>query len=69
MDAFLFSFISENWFSLTLALGVLKIVAKFTPWVIDDEIHTLLSGVFGMIRKPVPPSGIPSMEERGEEVK
>jgi len=35
---------------MTLALGILKLIAKLTPTVHDDSLVTLLSGVFGMIR-------------------
>ena len=67
LDQYLFSFVSGNWFTITLALGVLKIISKATPWVVDDQIHTLLAGTFRLIKKPV--GGLPNMEERGEEVK
>lgn len=67
LDQYIFTFISGNWFTITLALGVLKIISKATSWVVDDQIHTLLAGTFRMIKKPVA-GGIPSMEERGEEV-
>ena len=68
LDQFLFAFISGNWFVITLALGVLKVISKLTPWVVDDQIHTLLAGTFRMIKKPVV-DGLPSMEDRGQEVK
>ena len=50
LDAYVISFISSNWITMTLALGILKIVAKLTPGVLDDSVVTLLSGVFEMVR-------------------
>ena len=50
LDPYIIEFISGNWITMTLALGILKIVAKLTPGVLDDSIVTLLSGVFGMVR-------------------
>lgn len=69
LDAYIIDFVNGNWLTLTLALGLLKIIAVLTPGTLDNKVHTLLSGIFGSVRKPVPPSGIPSMEDRGEEVK
>ena len=42
MDAWIFEFISLNWFSLGIVYGVLKIIAKATPSVLDDKILTFL---------------------------
>lgn len=67
-DAWIVSFVGQNWISLSLAIGLLRILAKITPWVIDDKIHTLLAGTLGMIKKP-PVGGLPNMENRSEEVK
>lgn len=39
-----------NWIALSLFLLALKIIAKMTPWVGDDAIHTLLAGIFDQIR-------------------
>ena len=50
LDPYIIEFISGNWITMTLALGMLKIVAKLTPGVLDDSIVTLLSGIFGMVR-------------------
>ena len=68
LDVYIIGFINGNWLTLMMALGLLKVVAKMTPWVGDDQIYTLLSGIFSSVRKPVQ-GGLPSMEERGEEVK
>jgi len=73
LDPILTEFISNNWLALTFLLGLLKVVAKMTPWVGDDAIHTWLSGVFGMVKKPElqmrTPAGVPPLSERGEELK
>ena len=50
LDPYIISFISGNWITMTLALGILKITAKLTPGVLDDSVVTLLSGVFSMVR-------------------
>ena len=50
LDFYVTSFISLNWISLSLALGILKVIAKLTPNVHDDSIITMLSGVFSMVR-------------------
>ena len=67
LDSYLFQFVSGNWFALSLVLGLLKIISKMTPWVIDDQIHTLLAGTFGLMKKP-PQAGLQDMENRGDEV-
>ena len=51
MDAFLVPFIADNTFSIMLVLGILKIVAKATPWASDDEILELLTGYFSREQK------------------
>jgi hypothetical protein len=50
IDQPLMEFISLNWFSLSLAIGTLKIIAKMTPWSTDDSIMELVSGLFGQMR-------------------
>jgi len=64
LDAYVIDFVNGNWLTLTMALGLLKIIAKATPWVFDDAIHTLLAGTFGLIKKP--PVGVPPLKDRGE---
>jgi hypothetical protein len=44
---------------------MLKIIAKMTPWVYDDALHTLLAGTFGLIPKPPSPVGFPAKDDRG----
>lgn len=51
IDAYIIDFVSGNWIFLSLAVGMLKIVAKMTPWDHDDSLVTLLAGVMGMIPK------------------
>lgn len=52
LDYYIVEFVSNNWITLSMALGLLKIIAKMTPWVVDDALHTLLAGTLGMIKKP-----------------
>jgi len=66
LDQYLFQFISGNWFTLTLFLGLLKIVAEMTDWVVDNKVHTLLAGMLGMIKRP--PVGMSPAKDRGEEI-
>jgi len=68
LDQYVISLINGNWLTITLALGLLKIIAQLTPGVLDNKIHTLLSGIFSSVRKPLN-GGLQSMEDRGEEVK
>ena len=49
-DEFVVTFVSQNWVSLTLAIGVLRAIAKMTPWSTDDSIMELVSGLFGQMR-------------------
>lgn len=44
------AFISENWMLLGLALAVLKVIAKATPWAGDDQIVQIFTGFFGRVR-------------------
>lgn len=44
MDAILLEFVKENMVTLCLLLGVLKVIAKETPWAADDEIIQILTG-------------------------
>ncbi len=41
-DYILFEFIKGNFFTLMLALSILKILAKYTHWAGDDQIITFL---------------------------
>jgi hypothetical protein len=68
VDVYVIGFVKDNIFTLSLALGALKILAKSTKWVWDDQISTLLSGVFNQVRGK-PPVAVPPLSERGQEVK
>lgn len=56
LDPVIVEFVSGNWIALSLALGVLKIIAKITPWVWDDGLLTLISGLYSMIKGKGPVS-------------
>jgi len=47
MDALLLEFVKENLVTLGLVLAMLKVVAKETPWAIDDKILQILTGFIG----------------------
>jgi hypothetical protein len=51
MDAWLLKVIGENWMSIYLALTLLKGVAILTPSATDDKIITLLSNIYGSLRR------------------
>ena len=50
IDPLIIDFVSNNWVTLSLALGVLKIIAKLTPTIIDDSILALLAAVFSLVK-------------------
>ena len=68
LDPYITEFVGNNWIALSLFLGTLKVIARMTSWVGDDAIHTLLSGVFNQVRGK-PPTGVPPLADRGEELK
>lgn len=45
MDAVLVPFIVENPYTILLVLGVLKVIAKATPWALDNEILQVFTGI------------------------
>lgn len=47
MDAWLLEFLKENMVTVGLALALLKVIAKATPWAVDDEILQILTGFVG----------------------
>lgn len=49
-NSLIFQFVDGNWLALTLALGVLKVIAKLTPWSADDTLVELIKGVFNEAR-------------------
>lgn len=44
IDAILVGFVASNPVTCVLALAVLKVIAKATPWAVDDEIVQILTG-------------------------
>lgn len=44
MDDLLLTFVRDNMVSISLGLGILKVLAKATPWAVDDEIVQLFIG-------------------------
>ena len=65
LDNHIVAFISNNWITLSLALGMLKIISKMTSWVHDDAIYTLLAGLFNQVRGKPPVSELPP-SQRGD---
>ncbi len=51
MDAWIFEFISLNWFSLGIVYGVLKILARESKTVLDDKILTFLGQSLRLVKK------------------
>lgn len=51
-DAFIVEFVSQNWLTLGVVMGVLKVIAQSTKTVLDDKIITLLSNTLGLYKKP-----------------
>ena len=47
MDAVLLDFVKDNIVTIGLALSVLKVIAKATPWAVDDQIVQILTGFAG----------------------
>ena len=45
LDGYMFSLIEGSGFVLIVLLGILKILAKHTPWSADDEIIGMLLGI------------------------
>ena len=50
MDPMILEFVSNNLLAIGLFLGLLKGVAKITPWSGDDKIITLFENLFKAIR-------------------
>jgi len=51
IDAWMFDFISKNWFTTGLVFGVLKILARSSKNVLDDKIMTFLGQSLKLIKK------------------
>lgn len=50
MDTVLLKFISENILTITVFLGLLKGLAKITPWAGDDQVVQVFTGAFDKIK-------------------
>ena len=50
LDPIIYDWISGNWLAIGLALGILRGIAKITPWSHDDSIVQMLTGLFTQIR-------------------
>lgn len=50
MDKDLLEFVSNNWLTISFCLGVLKGVAKITPWAKDDQIIQVFSGALDALK-------------------
>jgi len=46
MDALLLDFAKDNMITISLVMGILKILAKESKWAGDDKILQLLTGIF-----------------------
>jgi len=51
LDGYMFSLIEGSGFVLIVLLGILKILAKRTPWSADDEIIGMLLGIVRSFKK------------------
>ena len=52
MDEIILSFISGNYLTITLGLGLLKLIAIETPWAGDDKIIEILTGMLNRAKAP-----------------
>ncbi len=50
LDVMIISFIQGNVLTIMLVMGLLKVIAKVTPWAWDDSIVSLLSGLVESVR-------------------
>lgn len=50
LDPLILEFVSNNLLAIGLFLGLLKGIAKITPWSGDDKIATLFENLFKGIR-------------------
>jgi len=44
MDELLLNFVRENLITIGFVLAILKVIAKETPWALDDRIVSILTG-------------------------
>ena len=47
IDSIIVGFVTANPVTCLLALKLLQIIAKATPWAVDDEIIQILTGFMG----------------------
>ena len=47
MDELLLEFVRGNFVTLGVVLAVLKVLAKATPWAVDDEVLQIITGFIG----------------------
>ena len=45
-DPILLDFVQGNAITIGLVFAILKVIAKNTPWAVDDEIVQILTGFF-----------------------
>lgn len=50
LDPIIIEFISNNLVSIGLFLGVLKGIARVTPWAFDNKIATMLETLYTSMR-------------------
>ena len=50
MDGYIIDFVSNNWLTMSVALGILKVAAKLYPGSKDDEIVQMIADIFKLFR-------------------
>jgi len=50
MDAILLKFVGDNWLTISFVLGLLKGLAKISPWAADDQIVQVFTGAFSKLK-------------------
>ena len=46
LDAYIVEFITNNYLTIGVVLGILKVIAVETSWAADDKIIQILTGIF-----------------------
>jgi hypothetical protein len=59
LDPIVLKFLAQNTITCLTGLGILKALAKLTPWAHDDEIVQIFTGVFDRGGKPGPRPSVP----------
>ena len=52
LDKYMFDLIQGSGFVLIMLLSILKIIAKYTKWSIDDKIIGMLLGMVRSVKQP-----------------